>query len=704
MIKDTDKTAQINIKKFKGNNTEMHPAMTNYYQWNRPGAFVRGEAQGDALPAKKFMNYYNAVKFQQGGLIPYDYNPYVSAEPPMEDIPFANPIFTGNEPEDYQAFLDYSRTAPQNRRPNQNYFYGDPDNYDHYGMWEALGKPKDFQQALEMNPDWEPDPYDKMYHGFSVNPETGVFLKSGKPGDTKEGDTTWMEIAGHYLSPRANESTPVFDPELQRFKYIPKEVFQKGGTKMSQEEFEKRKAAYKKMTGRDFEPPKSFKQSPQAREYYQNKYNQQPVIQSQPSETTQQSRGVNNANIQQELDNSTREEIEERNRQRIDDSRTYFEADNRSNAQRERDQTAAKQLTDPDWKQQIVNAVQAPLFQAGNFWDYVSGGDDWEKAQQAYNLNQLNPYSQNKMFNFLNTGLSNTGNALITGMEIADGYAIARALPGFGKNLKNFFPTKTPQQLPSLPNAISSVDDVGRQITKEQGFFSKTKNEQRPIFNNKDIVTEETLKDMHKEFDEVLQKNLDRINSEHYIKARQKVTGESIDIIKKDIAQFNKRAKEVEINFNKKSTNRGDYTHAFGKLNRINLYPENLINKKDALQIFDHEVKHMLSPVGLESAKTAYKSYPSVVNTNFFDKINDVIFNSKKAKIKEYVTRKQEQQVRLLQTKELIQKNAGKKIEQEITFSDFKNWLDKQPGKNLSEKLNKTELFEIADLRLLLKS
>jgi hypothetical protein len=234
----------------------------------------------------------SAMYFQDGGFIPYDYNPYVSAEAPMEDIPFVNPIITGNEPEDYQAFLDYSRTAPENRRPNQNYFYGDPDNYDHYGMWEALGKPKDFQQALEMNPDWEPDPYDKMYHGFSVNPETGVFLKSGKPGDTKEGDTTWMEIAGHYLSPRANESTPVFDPELQRFKYIPNPSFQKGGTKMSQEEFEKRKAAYKKMTGRDFEPPKSFKQSPQAREYYQNRANQQPVVQAQPSETIQQSVGL----------------------------------------------------------------------------------------------------------------------------------------------------------------------------------------------------------------------------------------------------------------------------------------------------------------------------------------------------------------------------------------------------------------------------
>jgi hypothetical protein len=27
----------------------------------------------------------------------------------------------------------------------------------------------------------------------------------------KEGDTTWMEIAGHYLSPRAQVDTPVFD-------------------------------------------------------------------------------------------------------------------------------------------------------------------------------------------------------------------------------------------------------------------------------------------------------------------------------------------------------------------------------------------------------------------------------------------------------------------------------------------------------------
>jgi hypothetical protein len=133
----------------------------------------------------------------------------------------------GELPDDYQEFLDYSATAPENRQPGQGYFYGSPDEYDHYGMWEALGKPQNFEQALEMNPDWQQDE-EGYYHGYSVNPYTGVFLKSGEPG-LEEGDTKWMEIAEHYLSPRANESTPVYDTDLQRFKYVPNK--QKGGTK-----------------------------------------------------------------------------------------------------------------------------------------------------------------------------------------------------------------------------------------------------------------------------------------------------------------------------------------------------------------------------------------------------------------------------------------------------------------------------------------
>jgi hypothetical protein len=154
-----------------------------------------------------------AMYFQDGG--PYNTDGPIAQEEYMENYPVDSlPKIYGNEPDDYQKFLEYNKTAPENRRGYEEYVYGDPNSYDHYGMWDALGKPQNFEEALQMNPDWTPDEYDGMYHGFSVNPNTGVFLKSGKPG-LKPGDTTWMEIAGHYLSPRAQVDTPVFDIDLQ---------------------------------------------------------------------------------------------------------------------------------------------------------------------------------------------------------------------------------------------------------------------------------------------------------------------------------------------------------------------------------------------------------------------------------------------------------------------------------------------------------
>lgn len=165
---------------------------------------------------------------EQDGGVPYNTSGPVVEQERLEEYPEGEaPKIYGHEPEDYKQFLAYSETAPENRRAYSDYVYGDPDTYDQYGFWESIGKPKDWDAALKAKDEsgeqlLYPDPYDNMYHGFSVNPNTGVFLKSGKPG-FKEGDTTWMEIAGHYLSPRAQEDTPVFDPELGRFKYIPAE-------------------------------------------------------------------------------------------------------------------------------------------------------------------------------------------------------------------------------------------------------------------------------------------------------------------------------------------------------------------------------------------------------------------------------------------------------------------------------------------------
>lgn len=133
-------------------------------------------------------------------------------------------------PSDYESFLKYSETAPDNRRPDSEWRYGNPRQYDHYGMWDALGKPKNFDEALTNYPQWQPDEYDGMYHGFSTNPNTGVWLKSHIPGESHPGDTGWMEYQGFMLSNDRNwgpkTQNLVYDTDLQRMRYVDR---QQGG-------------------------------------------------------------------------------------------------------------------------------------------------------------------------------------------------------------------------------------------------------------------------------------------------------------------------------------------------------------------------------------------------------------------------------------------------------------------------------------------
>jgi len=93
-------------------------------------------------------------------------------------------------------------------------------------MWEAVGKPKDFKEALEKNPDWVPNELDGMYHGFSTNPNTGVWLKSHTPGKKVPGSTGWMEFKEFSLSGdkdwNAKRLSLIYDPDLQRMRYIEK--------------------------------------------------------------------------------------------------------------------------------------------------------------------------------------------------------------------------------------------------------------------------------------------------------------------------------------------------------------------------------------------------------------------------------------------------------------------------------------------------
>ncbi len=227
--------------------------------------------------------------------------------------------------------------------------------------------------------------------------------------------------------------------------------------------------------------------------YFEQGLNQ--MANNQPSSETVD-RGRPSIEKQMEAKDRVEQARQERNRAAMAHPNMY--ADNRSEEQRQRDQEAALQLTDPTGWNQVKNMLQAPLFQVGNFWDYASGGDDWKQAQQDYNLTQMNPYvsGSEKALNFASTAAGLTGEGLITGMDIIDGYALAKAIPGSGKYIKNLFSTKTPQQLPGSPN-IPSIDDVGRGLTNTEpiyrGVYINDEIRQLPKFKGK---TDEEILDI----------------------------------------------------------------------------------------------------------------------------------------------------------------------------------------------------------------
>lgn len=151
------------------------------------------------------------------------------------DVVTEYPILqTGGVPDDYEEFLKFNSTAPENRQLKN-------DDYDYYGMWKALGKPANWEEALQLtNSNGEPilkqDPYDNSYHGFSVG-QNGEYLKLGYiPGQgVKPGSTAWMELMSQQLSPDdwgAKYNTTVWNPELQRLQEIPKNTTYKDGGPM----------------------------------------------------------------------------------------------------------------------------------------------------------------------------------------------------------------------------------------------------------------------------------------------------------------------------------------------------------------------------------------------------------------------------------------------------------------------------------------
>ena len=116
-------------------------------------------------------------------------------------------------PEDYSQFQTFAETLPSNLQ-DPSFEYGNPDQYDLYGMWETVGKPGSFADVQDS--EYFPLDEDGTYHGFTVGAD-GTFLKP------MSHNTTWKEVMNSQLSldPYFQENRLIRN-EQGRLQYIPK--------------------------------------------------------------------------------------------------------------------------------------------------------------------------------------------------------------------------------------------------------------------------------------------------------------------------------------------------------------------------------------------------------------------------------------------------------------------------------------------------
>jgi hypothetical protein len=121
-------------------------------------------------------------------------------------------------PEDYSQFTNFTQTLPSNLQ-DPEYQYGNPDQYDLYGMWNTVGKPGTFKDVQDS--DYFPLQDDGTYHGFSVGSDGTLLKPMGH-------STTWKEVMNSQLNtdPYFKENRLIKN-EQGRLQYVPNK--EKGG-------------------------------------------------------------------------------------------------------------------------------------------------------------------------------------------------------------------------------------------------------------------------------------------------------------------------------------------------------------------------------------------------------------------------------------------------------------------------------------------
>ena len=74
LLKQNKKLADTKFKEVKGNNQDLADPAKGYYMWNSPRTVYQGEAQGDNINVKRFMDYYDMLDMynkKDGGAVEY---------------------------------------------------------------------------------------------------------------------------------------------------------------------------------------------------------------------------------------------------------------------------------------------------------------------------------------------------------------------------------------------------------------------------------------------------------------------------------------------------------------------------------------------------------------------------------------------------------------------------------------------------------
>lgn len=260
-------------------------------------------------------------------------------------------------------------------------------------------------------------------------------------------------------------------------------------------------------------------------------------------------------------------------------------------------------------------------------------------------------------------GFQNTGSWL-------DNYS------SFGKNLSNLAMDVVLDPINLL--GVGIADDIARTTVK--GLSKKVASKEVPSKVGK--ITGLRAGVTADDVNNLIDKNINYIESDEYLQRRMATTGESKEQVLKDVSKYKDRLKNTTINLS--ASGQG------GLMNPINIpYLTNkkikvgkgIADKEEVLGVLDHEIKHMLSPASefpLFSPNTTsggrygkYSNYPELEINSPTDKYD-------------YFRDPMEQQVRMLKLNEKIRQDLGIKDIRKITEKEFDSWK----SKHLDETLN----------------